>query len=1381
MIILAMYVKQNGYRILILYILTITRCLRGQAHDSTGKIIIHTPVAFTESTQNHLSSGSISRNDKLTQDIPTTKTNARQTNPSRISVDKPARRQFHETKPGEIGESYENARKYKLSQDFEEVNRSRLSGRKRMRFQSRMVLFNDRNGKYHAKQHEEKHSEDSPSKSYSNIDCNQGKIQNLHRGKFSITGNDENHSQMAYQSDSATPGVRAGKVRGEIAKAEESWLRMEPVVECGDETMTLTVRGRRAIHLLVDRANASAVPLAQLPSQCGYSVESTWRDLMFVVPYDACHVKQEEDGSYVLPLVWRGTPVKMSCPVSQAQALAPSSLCCSSQGMTVRLQGHGAKEELRVKVRGGWMPLLSLALQCGYIMDRQHGELLISAPFTACGITSKDGKYILSLQIGENAITLACPSALPDQVIQPLRPAVDFLHYATKGPTNSVSTTLLSNPTSITMSNPVPHPFFPFNPQPTLPPDHPHQPPSPGSHVTSRSTTGPSDHPPLAPRLQAYPFYQYYHLHTMPLSESYQSPLSSSPPSQLPTTGPSGDPTESKPCHTPTTPVPSHPNYYDPHVTQYSSTIAGHPVHSEAPTLQTPAYTLHPYYHNYHHPKIPILEPPQGPSPGAKTGTSTNGPQVEPPAPHTPNPIFPVFPHYYLYHPKVPPYNPPQLPQPVTPASHSSTLPVSSSQTLRILPASDMPHLPPYPHYYTPQTPGEVKRSHHPDDDPFIHLQTLKPIISPNSSPTLTELPFYQYTLNFPYKPTPNQKHRNGLQTNNPSRPMDEHPPVVPSPPLSPPDQSGKSHPHGHLKWPPQQQPSNSHTVTSSTVQSRSTSSTSVAHAATQPLLFPNFPPLYYPHLKSPISNPQQEPNPVTLLPTALPAPSSTPTPASTPGPPVYPHYYYHPYYYYSIPYDPYRLPQPVDHASSAPSKGAQTPPSQTSAPHTMETSHQPALPYDYAQAKMPIQITPPATNSLQTPTPTPESTTPEIPPFPFDPYYYYFYYHPGMSIYDQDQSYEPSTHAEKTSGAQAPIDSDHYRRGSFAHTHVESPTHAPHPTTNPIHNPSHHHIIHPQPSTIPSPHRPHTGPTGNMSDTLMKDPGFKADTHTPCGLSHHDCAGFLGCCSYPVNECTSGRQFVFAVPGSLVDPTVTPLPADSHVSCTPQRITSDLYSVPLDGCGVHRYEAGQAVVHLLEFNALLSTQHEHSTTFEDSPVRLMVACRSSPGSPGRVRYHVMSTTPTPPVPTQGSLAVRLRIATDEHYSSFYPEKHRPISLLQGQPLHLEVGLLSPPDLDPGLVLLVHYCLAYSDTPLARWLLIYDGCPSRGDSQAPPPPPAQPRHTRRLTITTFQSLPTGSPSHLEDQEIYFMCSTEVCSPADGDCIEGCFRGPKLDD
>ena len=55
--------------------------------------------------------------------------------------------------------------------------------------------------------------------------------------------------------------------------------------------------------------------------------------------------------SYVLPLLWRGTPVKMSCPVThiQPQAAGPTSLCCSPYGMTVKVQGLSATEELKVK------------------------------------------------------------------------------------------------------------------------------------------------------------------------------------------------------------------------------------------------------------------------------------------------------------------------------------------------------------------------------------------------------------------------------------------------------------------------------------------------------------------------------------------------------------------------------------------------------------------------------------------------------------------------------------------------------------------------------------------------------------------------------------------------------------------------------------------------------------------------------------------------------------------------------------------------------------------------------------------------------------------------------------------------------------------------
>jgi len=55
--------------------------------------------------------------------------------------------------------------------------------------------------------------------------------------------------------------------------------------------------------------------------------------------------------------------------------------------------------------------------------------------------------------------------------------------------------------------------------------------------------------------------------------------------------------------------------------------------------------------------------------------------------------------------------------------------------------------------------------------------------------------------------------------------------------------------------------------------------------------------------------------------------------------------------------------------------------------------------------------------------------------------------------------------------------------------------------------------------------------------------------------------------------DCTMGQHLIFAVPDSVVQPTVAP-PAHpsegSNVSCALQKLTSDLYAVPLDGCGVN-------------------------------------------------------------------------------------------------------------------------------------------------------------------------------------------------------------------
>lgn len=40
-------------------------------------------------------------------------------------------------------------------------------------------------------------------------------------------------------------------------------------------------------------------------------------------------------------------------------------------------------------VRGEWTPLVLLAEQCDYTLDKEDGEIVIAVPFLTCGITIK--------------------------------------------------------------------------------------------------------------------------------------------------------------------------------------------------------------------------------------------------------------------------------------------------------------------------------------------------------------------------------------------------------------------------------------------------------------------------------------------------------------------------------------------------------------------------------------------------------------------------------------------------------------------------------------------------------------------------------------------------------------------------------------------------------------------------------------------------------------------------------------------------------------------------------------------------------------------------------------------------------------------------------
>nr|XP_015201483.1 PREDICTED: zona pellucida sperm-binding protein 4-like [Lepisosteus oculatus] len=260
--------------------------------------------------------------------------------------------------------------------------------------------------------------------------------------------------------------------------------------------------------------------------------------------------------------------------------------------------------------------------------------------------------------------------------------------------------------------------------------------------------------------------------------------------------------------------------------------------------------------------------------------------------------------------------------------------------------------------------------------------------------------------------------------------------------------------------------------------------------------------------------------------------------------------------------------------------------------------------------------------------------------------------------------------------------------------------------------------------------------------------------------------------CYYPLEECTADGHFVFAVPRTISVPPVDPasLVIAGNASCTPVICTPEfaIFKFPITGCRTHAFVVGETTIYLAEVESLARRSIlSYGAVTRDSPFRLLVECRYAEGKLASSGYLVKSPYLPSAVLSQGVFGVQLRIAT--------------VRLLLGNPVYLEVRLLNAPD--PNLVLLVHYCVAYPRSGQAVWVLLYDGCPNPLDyghtstlhihSKLP-----LPKHHRRFHIQTFQFLDSTSYSYI-NEEIYFMCSTEVCLPSERRCVEGCFDGRKI--
>nr|XP_057903906.1 zona pellucida sperm-binding protein 4-like isoform X2 [Doryrhamphus excisus] len=293
-------------------------------------------------------------------------------------------------------------------------------------------------------------------------------------------------------------------------------------------------------------------------------------------------------------------------------------------------------------------------------------------------------------------------------------------------------------------------------------------------------------------------------------------------------------------------------------------------------------------------------------------------------------------------------------------------------------------------------------------------------------------------------------------------------------------------------------------------------------------------------------------------------------------------------------------------------------------------------------------------------------------------------------------------------------------------------------------------------------------------------------------GISSSACES-LGCCVdpttwkcfYPMDECTLDEHFVFIIrseyASTWVDPARLVIPG---TSCKPVVLKANfaIFKFKVTECGTHTYDIGVTRFYLAEVQTLIKALNlKYGIVTRTDPLRYLIECRYGISTNARqplasvgFMVKIPSRHLPPSVHSDALYGVRLRIATDDSYSTFLPS-FPTLRYVLNKAVYLELSLWSP---KPDAVILVKYCLAYPRSAKNALVLVYEGCANPYDpnvSILEVKDLPQNRHQRRFVVRAFQFMDTKTKKYL-DEEILFMCSSEVCRPDETTCEERCFDG-----
>ncbi|XP_074507331.1 uncharacterized protein LOC141777188 isoform X2 [Sebastes fasciatus] len=314
---------------------------------------------------------------------------------------------------------------------------------------------------------------------------------------------DGTKDEAAYQADFA--GWSKGQTQ-DTSSREAFWKRMATSLQCGGNQLKFRAVGPGASQFAVEQGNAPPVPLAQVPSTCGYNMQRNPLGLVMLVPFDGCNIVQE-GGSYVLPMRWQGIPVSLWCPKPAAPALTTAApVPETSQAPVPEPTTNTKKPGIPQLPQYPFFPPF-------YPYFRPPFPVTTAAPTTTTNPTTTT---TAKPAVGKPAAPSAAPSAAPappSAVPFPFYPPF-YPPFPWPGPSPAAAKPM---PKPQPPQFPPYMPFYPpYHPLPQFLPPYPQYPtPKPITTTTptttkTTTTTKPKPQPPQFPPYM--PFYPPYHL-----------------------------------------------------------------------------------------------------------------------------------------------------------------------------------------------------------------------------------------------------------------------------------------------------------------------------------------------------------------------------------------------------------------------------------------------------------------------------------------------------------------------------------------------------------------------------------------------------------------------------------------------------------------------------------------------------------------------------------------------------------------------------------------------------------------------------------------------------------------------------------------------------